>query len=546
MRTIASIKRSIVLVCLFFAGSSYSSLKAQDPVWVETSDVKEVKIYQQGALVTRSAKAMIEAGFREVVIDGLSPYINPQSINLKGSGDATILSVNYQMNYLKEKKKSKEITALEADLDSLQYRHQLLLNRMAAINETMTLLQANKSVGGANNGVIADELEPVAEYFLKKFNELKDDHLANSVKEKKLKEKIDKIQQQLALLRSKLNQNTGSIVVRLEARSRHTASFDFSYAVVSNVNWYAFYDLKVKDAGSPVQLVYKAKVSQTTGEDWDKARILLSTGNPSMGNDRPQLYPWYLNFIQPQVLSNYMTRSMDMAIPAAVPESGAKKTEADAEQAMQQVAVNMNQQTLTSIFEISSPYSIPSDGKEYQIDIQNYSLPAQYQYITVPKMDPDAFLTARVTGWEDLGLSPGNANVYFEGTYVGESYLNAFEINDTLEVSLGRDKQIMVKREKLKDLSGSKLFGGNKVRSLSYELTVRNTKKSPVTLVLLEQIPLSQQKDIEVKIMESDNAQINQDNGEVKWILSLAAGESQKKRLQFSVKYPQGKVVGGL
>lgn len=523
------------------------TLRAQDPQWVENSAVKEVRIYQEGALISRTARTVIDAGLQEVVIDGLSPYINAQSINLKGTGDATILNVNYQLNYLKEKKKSKEITALEEDLDSLQYRQQILLNKISTINETLSLLQANKSIGGNNNGVIADELEPVADYFMRKFNDLKDEQLSVSSKEKKLRERIDKIQQQLNQLRTRLNQNTGSIVISLESRSKHTAVFDFSYVIFSNVSWYAFYDLRVKDAAGPVELVSKARVSQTTGEDWHKAKIFLSTGNPSAGNERPQLYPWYLNFMQPNIVGEYRTRSMEVSIPAsATVEKEKDQGGAVSGEPMQNVAVNMNQQTLAAIFEIATPYSIPSDGKEYQLDIQIHSLPAQYQYICVPKMDTDAFLTARITGWEDLGLSPGTANVYFEGTYVGQTYINAYEVQDTLEVSLGRDKQIIVKREKLKDISGSKLFGSNKVRTLSYEITVRNTKKNSVTLILMEQLPVSQQKDIEVKLIDADGATVDEASGDVKWILKPAPGETIKKKFQFSVKYPHDKIINGL
>jgi hypothetical protein len=231
---------------------------AQDPVWVSNSEIKDVKIYQNGAMVSRSAKATLNPGLQEVVFDGLSPYVNPQSIILKGTGDATILSVTFQTNYLKEKKKSKEIQRLESDLDSLNIRLQQVKNTIAVNNETQSMLIANKSIGGANTGVLADELEPMAEFFMKKMAALKQDLLEEQWKERKLNEQVQKVQQQLGTLRAKNDQPTGNIIVRVNAGSRAMAGFEFSYVIASNVTWYAFYDLKAKDVNSPFELVYKA------------------------------------------------------------------------------------------------------------------------------------------------------------------------------------------------------------------------------------------------------------------------------------------------
>lgn len=523
-------------------------LLAQDPVWVSNADIKDVRIYQNGAMVSRTAKATLNPGIQEVVFDGLSPYINPQSIMLKGTGDATILSVTFQTNYLKEKKKSKEVQRLEGDLDSLTLRLQQVRNKIAVLTETQSLLTANKSIGGANNGVLADELEPMVDYFIKKMGELKQDQLEEQQKEKKLNEQVGKLQQQLNTLRAKNDQPTGNIIVKVNAGARGMAGFDFSYVIQSNVSWYAFYDLKAKDVNSPFELVYKAKVNQSSGEDWNQVKLSLSTGNPSIGNDRPVLYPWMLNYYMPVALYGKQG-----AVPMAAPvmqeqtlAAGARDREEDAKVAMKAIEVNVSQNALNSSFDIMTPYTIPSDGQEYQVEIQKYNLQAEYNYVAIPKLDADAFLTAKITGWEDLSLSPGGANIYFDGAYVGESYINPAESNDTLEISLGRDKRIVVKREKLKDLSGNKLFGGNKERNLSYDITVKNGKKEAISLILLDQVPVSMQKDIEVKIEELSGAEYNSETGEVKWKMQIPAGEANKKRLTFKVKYPKDKQIMGL
>ncbi|MBP6511500.1 MAG: DUF4139 domain-containing protein [Bacteroidia bacterium] len=522
------------------------SAKAQDPIWISNSEVKEVKIYQTGAMVYRNAKATLSPGLQEIVIDGLSPYINPQSIILKGTGDATILAVSFQQNYLTEQKKSKEIVNLEDDLDSLNHRLQQIKNRNVVLTEAQNLLMANKSIGGATNGVVVDELELVVDYFLKKMNELKEEQLASVAKEKKLNDQIKKLQQQLNVIRQKQQQSTGNIIVRVNVNSKTNSNFEFSYVISNNVSWYPFYDIKVKDVNSPAELVYKAKVSQSTGEDWNQVKIGLSTGNPSIGSERPQMSPWFLNFYQPYQQLQGIRRDKKQLEQAPMMSSGEAASDANSLKEMTTIPVMMNENQLSTSFDIQGAYSIPSDGQEYQVEVQKFTLKSTYNYVGLPKLDSDAFLTASVTGWEELSLSPGGANVYFDGAFVGESFINPAETSDTLEISLGRDKRIVMKREKLKDVSGNKFFGGNKERTLAFDISVKNGKKEAVTMILYDQVPLSNQKEIEVKIDEMSGAQYNSETGEIKWTLTLAPGETVKKRLAFKVKYPKDKQIMGL
>jgi uncharacterized protein (TIGR02231 family) len=522
------------------------SAKAQEPIWISNSEVKEVKIYQSGAMVSRTAKATLSPGLQEIVLDGLSPYINPQSINLKGTGDATILAVSFQQNYLTEQKKSKEVVNLEDDLDSLNNRLQQIKNRNVVLTEAQNLLLANKSIGGATNGVVVDELELVLDYFLKKMNELKEEQLASIGKEKKLNDQIKKLQQQLNVIRQKQQQSTGNIIVKVNVNSKTNSNIEFSYVISNNVSWYPFYDIKVKDVNSPAELVYKAKVSQSTGEDWNQVKIGLSTGNPSIGNDRPQMSPWFLNFYAPMYQLQGVRKDNQRLEQAPMMSSGEAASDANSLKEMTTIPVMMNENQLSTSFDIQGAYSIPSDGQEYQVEVQKFTLKSTYNYVGLPKLDGDAFLTTSVTGWEELSLSPGGANIYFDGAFVGESFINPAETSDTLEISLGRDKRIVMKREKLKDISGNKFFGGNKERTLAFDISVKNGKKEAVTVVLYDQVPLSNQKDIEVKIEEMSAAQYNSETGEIKWTLTLAPGETVKKRLAFKVKYPKEKQIMGL
>jgi uncharacterized protein (TIGR02231 family) len=210
------------------------------------------------------------------------------------------------------------------------------------------------------------------------------------------------------------------------------------------------------------------------------------------------------------------------------------------------LAVSAGQDQLAYSYRIDVPYSIPSDGREYQVEIQRHNLNALFTHIAVPKSDTDAFLTARISGWKELGLMPANASVYFEGTYTGEAFVETSALYDTLELSLGRDKRILIKRERLKDLSGSTFIGGNRERSFTYETSIQNLRKDSINLILIDQVPVSMQKDIQIKVEETSGAALNEQNGELTWRIALAGGQSLRKRFGFRVRSPKDQEIQGL
>jgi uncharacterized protein (TIGR02231 family) len=153
------------------------------------------------------------------------------------------------------------------------------------------------------------------------------------------------------------------------------------------------------------------------------------------------------------------------------------------------------------------------------------------------------FLLAQIADWEKLNLLPGEANIIFEGTYIGKSFVDPSSTQDTLNLTMGRDKRVVVKREKLMDFSSVKFLGSNKKQIFTYEITVKNNKKEAINILLKDQYPLSQNKEIEVELLQSDGAAVNTETGVVNWKLQLAPNESKKVRISYSVKYPKDKVL---
>jgi uncharacterized protein (TIGR02231 family) len=194
-------------------------------------------------------------------------------------------------------------------------------------------------------------------------------------------------------------------------------------------------------------------------------------------------------------------------------------------------------------YDIDLPYDVPTNGKQQIATLKEVSVNGIFKFYAVPKLDKEAYLLTEISEWEKLNLLAGEANIIFEGTYVGKSFIDPASTNDTLNLTLGKDKRVVVKREKMLDFRSVKFMGSNKLQTITYELTVKNNKKDSITFILKDQYPISTNKEIEVELQESTGAEINKEIGVLTWKLQLAPGESKKVRISYSVKYPKGKLL---
>jgi uncharacterized protein (TIGR02231 family) len=206
----------------------------------------------------------------------------------------------------------------------------------------------------------------------------------------------------------------------------------------------------------------------------------------------------------------------------------------------------VTQNALRVEYEIALRYTIASDRQAHNVVIQNRKIPAQYNYTVVPKLDPDVFLMARLTDWEDLNLVPGTARVYFEGTYVGQTAINPGSTNDTLLLNLGRDKSIVVKRVKMKDKSREKILNENKMVTKTFEISVRNTKAIPIRLIVEDQMPISSDPTIKITYEEYGKASFNPDTGKLIWDFKLDPKENKRVSFSYEVKYPKDRALANL
>lgn len=190
-------------------------------------------------------------------------------------------------------------------------------------------------------------------------------------------------------------------------------------------------------------------------------------------------------------------------------------------------------------FEIKTPYTIPSDGKNLTIDIDNYSLPADYQYFCTPKIDKDAYLIARIVDWEKYNLLEGEANVFFEDTYTGKTLLDVRYMSDTLTISLGKDKGVSIKREIQKQFTTKQFLGSKKEETKTWLISVKNNKQQSIKISLSDQIPVSTLEEIEVNPVNISNGKLDSETGIIEWDFQLKPTEKNDIDLKYSVRYPK-------
>ncbi|MFB6318058.1 mucoidy inhibitor MuiA family protein [Saccharicrinis sp. FJH54] len=218
-----------------------------------------------------------------------------------------------------------------------------------------------------------------------------------------------------------------------------------------------------------------------------------------------------------------------------------KKNIADKESIAVPFVQTENQTTVE--FEISVPYSLKSDKKTYAVEMVDYSLPANYQYFCIPKVDKDAFLLANITDWSKYNFLEGEANIFFEETYIGKTILDVRNAGDTLQVSLGRDKNVVVQRELLKDKTSRQFIGTKKEVSRAWEINVKNNKSQKISMVILDQVPVSKNEEIEIEIKDLSGAKMNNDTGELKWEFELNPAKERTFDLNYLVKYPKSRTL---
>ena len=526
----------------------------------EKLNIEHATVFLSGAELTSTARLSLQKGENEIKFSNVAGDVNNQSIIVNATNGVLVESVTFQNNYLATDNESPKARALKDSLEQVKNQKDAVDSKIATLTEELAILQSNRKVSGDNTGLQVAELQKMLDLVNSRMERYLNDKKKEESTLVKINEHINRLTEQLQEEQQRDYQPGGMLVVKFYTGEATSTNVAISY-VVPHAGWSPAYDVVASDAHSPIRFYYKANIYQNSGVKWNNVRLTLSTGNPQEGMQPPVLNPWYLSFYQPPPAYPYAASNNLMSNAPGIYQSkrgAASNTDggrADANRYIIDGVQAGNQNTtmnsyvqvdnsgVNTAFDIELPYTIPTDGQQHLVAVKKYEVPATYEYFAVPKMDKDAFLRAQITNWEDLNLLAGPTNIFYEGTYIGQGNIDPRNVHDTLYLSMGRDKKIVIRKERDKNLRSVKTIGSNIRETFAYNIVVRNTRKEPVTILLQDQQPVSNDKDIELEDKNTGGADYDETSGLMKWQLTLAPNETKKLTFGYTVKYPKGKTV---
>jgi uncharacterized protein (TIGR02231 family) len=520
---------------------------AQKPIFT-SAKTKAATVYFSGAELSQTTSVNLPVGTSEIVIKNVADYLNESTVQIGAPNSLTVLSVQFTQNYISEYEIDESNPAIKRVRDSITYVQKEIKKIQIdtySHQQTIEMLDQNKAVGGANSGLNVSELMKLVEYYKAKRTELDNAIVTLSEKEAKWNKTLTDLNNKLVINTQKEDKSSkGKLILQVMNEVAGNVNLDVTY-ITNSASWQPFYDLRAENINSPINLMYKAKVMQSTGIDWKKVKLTLSSGNPNQNNVAPLLQAWFLQYGYP---ANYGKSNLDYKSnqleTIQVQALGIKRKKAEVSSVSNYTEIIENQ--LNVSFDIDLPYDILSNGKAHSVALKDLKLPATYKYYAVPKVEKEAFLLAELNDYSKYNLLPGEANIIFEGMYVGKTVINPNQTQDTLNLSMGRDKKISIKREKVVDKSGTKFLSSYKEQTFTYDIIVRNNKKEEINMLLKDQYPLSTDKEMTIELLEKDGAKANEETGVLTWEIKLKPNETKKYRISYKIKYPKDKVIGNL
>lgn len=527
------------------------------------SKINSVTVYLNGAQVQRKGRVALKKGINKLIFQDVSPFLNPKTIQVSGLGDYIILDSKKTIQYpepIERKEIPSKITfqikKMKDSIKILNFERTNVSAKLNHLNTERKYILANKIYYKDTLPVLKESLA----YLRKQLFEITE-------LEHDLKVKNDQIQQQIIAINNRLKdlnnyQNNNKpidnrkpihqIELMVQAKKELSGSMTIKY-FVSNASWSPSYDIRVKNSNSPVELTMKGTVYQNTGESWENVKLTLSTNNPYKNKIKPELSVWYINYYNPNIgyykdakvtpkrLNEAKKSIQTLSYAEVATESADYQMDNYAPAAVRSTNYTVKTQTMANVeYRIDLRYSIESDNKAHLVAVNQQEISANYIHYLVPKYDKESYLVAQLVDWEELDLLPSKANLYYEGSYIGETRINP-TANDTLYISLGNDRNVRVKRTKNKEKSREKVFSNRKSTTVSYDLLVKNNSTSSYQIVVEDHLPVSQAKSIVVTIENKSRANFNEKTGMMEWKFDLKPKGNKKLNYTYKVEYDNDK-----
>lgn len=538
---------SLITLSIISSTSAFANeINSVDPTKPLNYDIKlnQATIFLRGAELDNNVTLNLPAGQSEVVLSNIANNIDPKSLSISIDNDDVIINT---INV-------KKIPIAPSYPSAIA----VLMEKQKDINKRIEVLNININVGDEQIALLKDQsffgygetqsLEHSSQKFdfiSQKMTSILNQQKAAREEIAELTEKLEELNRQLEIDMPIIAKEKTQIVLSLGTSKNLTSKMRISY-ITPDAGWSPAYDIRSQGMDKPILLTYKADVIQNTGLNWDKVKLVLTSTNPSLNITAPTLSPWYLSLYNNTAKFRNSNMDMKMAMPAPMSEA---MNEAPREQLSKGVTryVTTNNNGINLSHAIALPYTLKNSTEPNTLVIHQKEVVADYRYLTTPKLVEEVYLQAEVKDWENLNLLNGRANIYYMNSFVGNSYINTNELTELLSIPFGIDKNIQISRINNEKIRKEPIFIGTTIEQKeSYTIKVRNTYNSPVKVTIYDQLPLSQENNINVADAVYKDGVLDKDTGEIKWNITLGAKEEKSLPLNYTLSYPKNRQIMGL
>ena len=544
---------------------------ADAPIISLETHITAITVYTDQALITRRGKVTLSGHEQALTLAHLPLTLKPESVRAGGTGNVAVRLRDVQVERVFTTEPVVDrVAQLTAQIEQLDDEHQAINNRINADSIQRKFIEglSEKAVDRfsrslAQQQVSLAETRNLLNFVGQRYSDLSD-AIAQHVRARTLlHNQIQALQQQLQQIQTPYPKESYSLAVGVASTGAGEFELEVSY-VCDRASWKPLYDLRVDSTDNRVRLTYLADVNQSTGEDWSAVALTLSTAKPGLGTLPPKLTPWYVDVFHPLPPAPAPMMSRKRAIASVAPsgddddhddllllEAGSG-LEYGSEPRQPMLVAEAPSAHVTSAggvvtFAIDGNNNIPGDGASHKITIFNDEYPSHLEYIAVPKLVSFAYLQAVVANPADgVTLLPGQANIFRDNRFVGTTPLENVAPGQAFRLNLGIDEGLKLTRDLIERKVDKQLLGGQRRVTVAYRLVITNLRDQEATLKLTEQLPVSRNEQIKVRLNRTSPQIQLGEMGLLEWSLHLEPKGQQELSYQFTVEHAPALTVTGL
>ena len=526
---------------------------AQKPIYTKAK-VTAVKVYRNSAELQNTVSFSIPSGISEIVIGNISEEINEKTIQIGvNSKNISILSSQFTSDYSTDFKMDTTNPQIKKVNDSIKIVENLISkNRIEldANKKAVELLDKNQTVLVGSNSSNVAQLTQLTEFYTNKRIELENKLVSLRTKGDDLSKKLSRLKSSLKTKEQKEAEEfaDGVIVLKLMSPTAGNIKLNINY-LTDNVSWKPYYEIKAEKISAPLDVTFKAIVKQNTGLDWKGVKLTLINGNSSRNNYAPTVSPWFIYARSPK--EREIQREEASLIKTRAVASNAVKDIAleEGEEVVRYTtaaAFTISANELNTSYDIDIPYDILSNNEDHLISLYQQKIPADYQYFTAPNYNREAYLLAKIKDFSKYNLVSAPASIIFENMYIGETRISPDQTNNEMNITLGSDPKISIRREEVQDKSGEKFLSSYREKVITYDLVIKNNKKEQISIEVKDRFPLSNNEAVKIEVLDKSGAAKDDEKGFLTWNIKLSPSETKKLRVSYKVRYPKDYTINGL